>query len=65
MKINRKKLNIILATKEMTITDVAEKAGISRARAYSILNSVSIFPATAGRIANALEVDVAELLEEE
>lgn len=44
---------------------MAEKIGISRNRLYTALNSKNLAPATVGRIAKVLGVDVEEILEDE
>ncbi len=63
MTINKEKVDIILARKKVTATALCEKAGFSRNRFYIILNSKSISPKTAGRVADALGVDVTEIIE--
>nr|DAK90353.1 MAG TPA: addiction module antidote protein [Caudoviricetes sp.] len=49
----------------MSVADLAEAYGVSRARMNVILNSRVITPICAGRMAEALGVDVAELIEKE
>lgn len=63
MTVSKEKVNIILARKKITATDFCESAGFSRNRFYIILNSKSVSPRTAGRVADALGVDVTEILE--
>lgn len=62
MKINKGKIHIILAKKCMTTGDLARLYGASRSRINVILNSQRILPATAGRIAKVLEIDVNEII---
>lgn len=64
MTVDRSKVNLILARKKMDVTGFCISTGFSRNRFYTILNSKNISPKTAGRIAEALEVDVAEILED-
>ena len=64
MKLNRDKVDIALARKMMNATDLAKAYGVSRARMHVILNSQSLTPATAGRIAKALGVDVTEIIDQ-
>ena len=45
----------------MTINAVAEKSGVTRTTISSIKSGKSCTPVTAGRIAKALDLDVAEL----
>lgn len=63
MRINREMVNIVMARKKMTVTELAKVYGVSRARINIILNSREVTTICAGRMAAALEVDVAEILE--
>lgn len=63
MTLSREKINLALARKKMTVAMLAEKYGASAQRMRTILNSKKVVPATAGRIAEALEVDVTEIIE--
>ncbi len=65
MTINATKLEIAMARKKMNKAQLAETAGISRNRLYIIINQKSATPLAVGRIADALEVDVTEIIEEE
>ncbi len=62
MELSRKKINIALAQKEMTVTQLAKAYGVSRARMNVILNQREVTPVCAGRIAKALGCDVTEIL---
>ena len=62
MQISKDKINIELARQGLTMAELAEKTGYSRARVNAILNSINILPRTAGKIARALGVDVEEIL---
>lgn len=63
MTVSKEKVNVILARKQLTAVAFCESAGMSRNRFYTILNSKSVAPRTAGRIAAALGVDVTEIIE--
>lgn len=63
MQISREKINIAMARKKMTVAKLSEVYGASRARITIILNSREVSPAVAGRLADALGVDVTEILE--
>lgn len=63
MKLNIEKIKLIMARKELTVTEIAKRCGKSKQRVSCIFNSVSVTPATAGRLAKALEVDVTEIIE--
>ena len=64
MELNREKVNLALARKSMTVTDLADTYGVSRARMNVILNSRRITYVCAGRLAKALGVDVTEIIED-
>ena len=63
MTLDREKVNLILAERKMTVTDLCETAGISRNRFYTVMNSKKITPKTAGRFAGILGVPVTEIIE--
>lgn len=65
MRMSRKKVNIALARKQMTVSELAEAYGVSRARMNVILNSQVVTPVCAGRVAKALDVDVTEIIDQE
>lgn len=48
----------------MSISDLAEAYGVSRARMNVILNQREVSVVSAGRLAEALGVDVTEILED-
>ncbi len=63
MRLIREKVDIAMARKCITVTELAEEYGVSRARMNVILNLQRITPLCAGRIAKALECDVTEIIE--
>lgn len=65
MKLSRQKADIAMARKCMKITDLAKEYGVSRSRMNVILNQQKVTPQCAGRIAQALGVDVTEILVDE
>ncbi|MGN0707337.1 MAG: helix-turn-helix domain-containing protein [Faecalibacterium sp.] len=65
MKIKGNQLELIAAQKGMTIVQLAEKAGLCRQNLSIIKNRGTCRPITAVRIANALGVDVNEIIEQE
>lgn len=65
MILNQNKVAVAMARKGMDKTQLAKAAGVSRNRMYVILNSRTITPMVAGKLATALDVDVTELLETE
>lgn len=65
MKLSIEKVNIAMARRCMSVTDLAKQYGVSRARMHVILNQQKVTPVCAGRIAAALGVDVTEILADE
>lgn len=63
MELDRKKIDICRARKKMTVADLAEAYGVSRARMHAILNQREVSVVSAGRLADALGCDVTEILE--
>lgn len=64
MVLNRDKIDLTLARKQMSITTLAEVYGVSRTRMNVILNQRKVSTLTAGRLAAALGVDITEILQE-
>ena len=62
MRISRDKVDICRARKK--VADLAEAYGVSRARMNVILNQREVSVVSAGRLADALECDVTEILED-
>lgn len=62
--ISKKKVEIALAIRGLTIGQAAERAGISRQRFSVILNQKNVTPRAAGNIARGIGVDVTEILED-
>lgn len=63
MKLNRDKVDLILARKKMSVAQLSEKYGCSRQSMYTTLNGRRMKPEVIGRIADALGVDVTEIIE--
>lgn len=64
MKLNREKVEIARARKNITVTQLAEIYGVSRNRINIILNQREVTTTCAGRLAAALGCDVTEILED-
>lgn len=64
MKLNREKINICMARKQMTVQQLAEAYGVSRARMNVILNQRTVSVVSAGRMAAALGCDIEEIIEQ-
>lgn len=65
MKINVHKIKLILAEREMTRANLAERCGISRQNVSNILTRGTCEPKTAGKLAKGLGVPVEEIAEED
>ena len=63
MKIDAKKLDLALAKRCMNLSDLRE--GSSQQTLKRIRRGEEVKPATAGRIARALGVDVSEIIKQE
>ena len=66
MELNAKKLRFIMARKEVGVRELAEKAGISAAAVSRYTRGITQ-PSikSLGKIANALDVEVEEIIEDE
>lgn len=64
MYLNRDKINLAMARKKTTVAQLSEVYGVSRVRMNVILNSQKVSPATVGKLADALGVDVTEIIED-
>lgn len=64
MMLDRDKINLAMARKNYNISRLAETYGVSAQRMRIILNSRSVSTTTAGRLADALGIDVTEIIED-
>lgn len=62
MRIDNNKLNLLLAKRCMNLRDL--RAGTSSNTLTRIRRGENVLPATIGRIAKALDVDPADIIEE-
>lgn len=65
MKISKNKLNIALARKQWNQRDLRDNAIVSAQTILNLNKGKSVMPATVGKIAAALGVDVTEIIEDE
>lgn len=63
MTINTQKIELLLAEKSMTSTQLSVLSGISRQNISTIIHRGSCAPKTVGKIARALDVEVSEIIE--
>lgn len=64
VKLSKIKINMLMARKQLTVTALAKRSGVSRSRMTVILSNSDATPICAGKLAQALEVDVTEILED-
>ena len=65
MKASKIKLELAMARACMNTTDIALKTEMPRPTVNNVITGRSIRPATIGKVAKALGVDVTEILESE
>mgnify|MGYP000644840916 FL=1 len=65
MKANRKKLELAMARACMDMVDLVKKSAMPRPTVNNVIMGRDVRPATIGKIARALDVDVADILEVE
>lgn len=63
MLIDRDKIDLAMARKHYNIVKLADVYGVSAQRMRTIINSKKVSPVTVGRLADALGVDVTEIIE--
>lgn len=64
MKLDRNKVELVRARKQMSVTNIADTYGVSRARMNAILNQRNVTALCAGRLAKALGCDVVDIIEQ-
>lgn len=65
MKTNKKKLELAMARACMNTEDLQKAAEMPRPSLNNVISGKSARPATIGRIARALGVDVTEIIDED
>lgn len=65
MQLDKNKLKLIMARKQITMEDLAKAYGTTRSGLYSTLKSLNKAPQTIGRLASALGVDPLEIIVQE
>lgn len=63
ISLSRDKIDIVMARKCWTVSDLAKAYGVSRARINVLLNQRTVSVVGAGRLAAALGVDVTDIIE--
>lgn len=64
LRLSKKRVLILLGERGMRQKDLAERMGVIPNNLSVLLNRRSVYPATAARIASALNVSVEEILED-
>lgn len=64
MRINKQKLLVAMARKQMNNTTLAKTTGISPATVGNMLRGCDMSLPTVGKVAKALGVDVTEIIED-
>lgn len=65
MKISKAKLNVALARKQWNLRGLRTNAVVSAQTLRNLNKGMEVMPATVGKIAAALGVDVTEIIDEE
>lgn len=65
MKLNVRKIKLILAEQEMNQADLAVKIGVNRQQVNDLLSRETCTLKSLGRVANALGVKPAEIIKED
>lgn len=65
MVVNKKKLDIAMANNCMTSGQLQNKSGLPRGTFINVITGKNVKPATAGKIARALDVPVENLIDME
>lgn len=64
MKVNKKKLEIAMARACMNIADIVVIAKMQRPTVNNVITGREVRPATLGKVARALGVDITEIIEQ-
>lgn len=63
MKVNKDKVEMVMAQNGLNQTKLSNLMGISRTRLSSIINGKNCRPCTINKLITALKVDVTEIIE--
>ena len=64
MNVSTIKIESLLAVQGLTKTELAKKAGMSRQNVSTVVRRGTCEPRTAGKLASALCVDIADIIED-
>ena len=65
MKINTKRIKTEMANQRLSCAELAEKSGLIRQSISTILKRGTCNYSTAGKVADALKIDVSEIMEDD
>ena len=65
MNLNVFAIKLLIAESELSFAELAEKAGCDRSQLYNVIRKGTCTPRTAGKIAHALGVSVADIVTRE
>lgn len=65
MKISKRKIELIMAQKFTSVSELAKLSGVSRQNISTVVLRGTCRPLTAAKLARALGVDPADIIEEE
>ena len=65
MKISKRKIELIMAQKFASVSELAKLSGVSRQNISTVVRRGTCRPLTAAKLARALGVDPADIIEEE
>jgi DNA-binding Xre family transcriptional regulator len=63
MKISGEKLNVVMAERGLSVQELAQRMGITHASIYSMKKSKAVRSKTVHKLADALRVNVREIIE--
>ena len=61
---NRRRIEILMANKGMTVSDIMRVSGLARQTVRSIVHGKSVKPVTFGRFAKAMGVPVEDIIDD-
>lgn len=65
MKISATKIELLMAKKKISVSELAERSGMARQNVSVVKNRGTCMPKTAQKLADGLGVDVTEIMETE
>lgn len=63
MKADRRKVEVVMARKCISLTDLQEATQMPKSTIMKVLKGKNVLPATLGKVAAGLKVDVTDIIE--